>query len=51
VRRVAAPALAHRLVLDYAAKLEGFDGRSLVAALAASVPEVERGLPQTMEAR
>jgi MoxR-like ATPase len=51
VRRVAAPALAHRLVLDYAAKLEGFDGRSIVAALIASVSEVERGLPQTMEAR
>jgi len=51
VRRVAAPALAHRLVLDYAAKLEGFDGRSIVAALVSSIPEVERGLPQTMEAR
>jgi MoxR-like ATPase len=51
VRRVAAPALAHRLVLDYAAKLEGFDGRNIVATLVASVPEVERGLPQTMEAR
>jgi MoxR-like ATPase len=51
VRRVAAPALAHRLVLDYAAKLEGFDGRSIVAALVATVSEVERGLPQTMEAR
>jgi len=51
VRRIAAPALAHRLVLDYAAKLEGFDGRSIVAALVASVSEVERGLPQTMETR
>jgi MoxR-like ATPase len=51
VRRVAAPALAHRLVLDYAAKLEGFDGRSIIAALVATVAEVERGLPQTMEAR
>jgi len=51
VRRVAAPAMAHRLVLDYAAKLEGWDGRRLVAALLVAVPEIERGLPQTLEAR
>src|SRR6185295_16707903 len=46
VRRVAAAALAHRLVLDYAAKLEGWDGRRIVAALLDAVPEVERGLPR-----
>jgi MoxR-like ATPase len=51
VRRVAAPALAHRLVLDYAAKLEGFDARQIVAALLDAVPEVERGLPLTLETR
>ena len=51
VRRVAAPALAHRLVLDYTARLEGWDGRRVVAALLASVPEVERGLPETLGAR
>ena len=51
VRRVAAPAMAHRLVLDYAARLEGWDGRRLVAALLDAVPEIERGLPQTLEAR
>src|SRR5688572_23897498 len=50
VRRVAGPALAHRLVLDYAAKLEGWDGRRVVAAVLEAVPEVERGLPQSMEA-
>ena len=50
VRRVAAPALAHRIVLDYAAKLEGWDGRRVIAALLDAVPEVERGLPQTLEA-
>jgi MoxR-like ATPase len=50
VRRVAAPALAHRIVLDYAAKLEGWDGRRVIAALLEGVPEVERGLPQTLEA-
>jgi MoxR-like ATPase len=50
VQRIAAPALAHRLVLDYAAKLEGWDGRRIVASLLEAVPEVERGLPQTLEA-
>jgi MoxR-like ATPase len=48
VRRVAAPAMAHRLVLDYAARLEGWDGRRVVAALLVAIPEVERGLPQTL---
>jgi MoxR-like ATPase len=51
VRRIALPALAHRLVLDYSAKLEGFDGRLITSALLESVPEVERGLPQALEAR
>jgi MoxR-like ATPase len=51
VRRVAAPAMAHRLVLDYAGRLEGWDGRRVVAALLDAVPEVERGLPPTLEAR
>jgi MoxR-like ATPase len=50
VRRVAAPAMAHRLVLDYAARLESWDGRRIVAALLEAIPEVERGLPQTLEA-
>jgi MoxR-like ATPase len=51
VRRIAGPALAHRLVLDYSAKLEGYNGRRIVAALLEEVSEVERGLPQTLEAR
>jgi MoxR-like ATPase len=51
VRRIAAPAMAHRLVLDYAARLEGWNGRRVVAALLDAVPEVERGLPHTLEAR
>jgi MoxR-like ATPase len=50
VRRVAAPAIAHRLVLDYAGRLEGWDGRRVVAALLEAVPEIERGLPSTLEA-
>jgi MoxR-like ATPase len=51
VRHVARPAMAHRLVLDYTARLEGWDGRRIVDALVAAVPEIERGLPQTLEAR
>jgi MoxR-like ATPase len=51
VRRVAAPAIAHRLVLDYTGRLEGWDGRRIVAALLEAIPEVERGLPATLEAR
>ena len=51
VRRVAAPAIAHRLVLDYAARLEGWDGRRVVTALLEAIPEIERGLPRTLEAR
>ena len=51
VRRVAPAAMAHRLVLDYTAKLEGWNGRRLVDALLAGVPEIERGLPQTLDAR
>jgi len=51
VRRVAAPSIAHRLVLDYAARLEGWDGRRVVAALLDAIPEIERGLPRTLEAR
>jgi MoxR-like ATPase len=51
IRRVAAAALSHRLVLDYSARLEGWDSRRLVAAVLEEVPEIERGLPQTLEAR
>jgi MoxR-like ATPase len=49
VRRVAPAALSHRLVLDYSARLEGWNGRRLLAALLETVPEVQRGLPQTLE--
>jgi MoxR-like ATPase len=51
VRRVAKPAIAHRLVLDYSARLEAWDGARIVNALLEAVPEVERGLPQTLETR
>ncbi len=51
VRRIAGPALSHRLVLDYTAKLEGWNGRRVVAAMLEAVPDVERGLPKTLDAR
>ena len=51
VRRVAPPAMAHRMVLDYAARLDAWDGRRVVSALLEAIPEIERGLPQTLEAR
>jgi MoxR-like ATPase len=51
VRAAAPPALAHRLVLDYGATLEGWTGRRIVGALIEAVPELERGLPHTLEAR
>ncbi len=51
IQRVAPAALSHRLVLDYSARLEGWNGRRLLAALLEAVPEVERGLPQTLDAQ
>jgi len=41
VRAVAVPALAHRLVLDYRARLDGKTPGALVRAVLESVPEVE----------
>jgi MoxR-like ATPase len=40
VRAVAVPALAHRLVLDYRARLDGISGAELVRAALEAVPEV-----------
>ena len=40
VRAVAVPALAHRLVLDYRARLDGVTGAELVRAALDAVPEV-----------
>jgi MoxR-like ATPase len=51
VRRIATATMAHRLVLDYSARLEGWDGGRVVTALLDAIPEIERGLPQTLEAR
>jgi MoxR-like ATPase len=45
VRAVAPSAVAHRLVLDYRARLDGVDGRAVVRAVLQSVSELEEALP------
>ncbi|NQT88169.1 AAA family ATPase, partial [bacterium] len=49
VKRVAAPAMAHRLVLDYTAKIEGVDGPRIVADIVQTIPELERDLPEELK--
>lgn len=51
VRRVAVSVLGHRLVLDYAARLEGWTSVQMVDRLVDAVPEVGRPLPQDVEVR
>jgi len=41
VRAVAAHAIAHRIALDYRARLDGISGRDVVAAVLNEVPELE----------
>ncbi|MDP6506500.1 MAG: AAA family ATPase, partial [Planctomycetota bacterium] len=48
VRTVAPSALAHRLILDYTAKLEGVDGRQVVREILDSVPDLARDIPEGM---
>ncbi len=50
VRRVAASVLGHRLILDYAARLDGWTPATLVAHLLEFVPEVPRDLPADLSA-
>lgn len=45
VRQVASSVLGHRLILDYAAKLEGYTPAAMVAHLLEVVPEVPREMP------
>lgn len=47
-RAVAPAALAHRLVLDYSARLEGLSARDVVERLLRAVPSVEEELPDTL---
>ncbi|MCC6406589.1 MAG: AAA family ATPase [Planctomycetes bacterium] len=49
VRAVATSAVAHRLVLDYRARLEGVRGPDVVAAVLADVGELEEALPKGMK--
>lgn len=50
VRRVAGPVLGHRMILDYAARLEGWTPAKLVEHLLEVVPEVPRDLPGDLSA-
>jgi MoxR-like ATPase len=45
VKRVARPALVHRLVLDYRARLDGLDARTVVEKLLQHVGELDQPLP------
>ncbi len=45
VRRVAPHVLGHRMILDYSAKLEGWDTTKMVVRLLDAVPEIDRRLP------
>jgi MoxR-like ATPase len=46
VRAVATPAMAHRLVLDYRARLDGIRGAEIVQALLQQVAELGESLPR-----
>jgi MoxR-like ATPase len=50
VRRVAPSVLGHRLILDYAARLEGWDTLKLVQRLLKIVPEVPGTMPEDLRA-
>ena len=49
VRRVAPNVLGHRLILDYAARSEGWTTGRMVQSLLESVPEVARPLPADVQ--
>ncbi|MBA3313048.1 MAG: AAA family ATPase [Planctomycetota bacterium] len=48
VRAVAGCVLAHRLILDYSARLEGITPARLVSELLDAVPEIARPLPEDL---
>ncbi|MDD4890132.1 MAG: AAA family ATPase [Phycisphaerae bacterium] len=48
VRALAEPAVAHRLVMDYSARLENIDGRSVVRSILASLGELEQEMPEEL---
>ncbi|MGE3315749.1 MAG: AAA family ATPase, partial [Planctomycetaceae bacterium] len=49
VRRVALSVLGHRIILDYAARLEGWTPARIVERLLESVSEVSRELPEDLK--
>ncbi len=49
VRRVAHSVLCHRLILDYAARLEGWTPQKMVDRILESVPEIGRELPEDLQ--
>ncbi len=49
VRRVAPSVLGHRLILDYAARLEGWTTLKMVDRLLNAVPEVARAIPEDVQ--
>jgi MoxR-like ATPase len=50
VRKVMPCALGHRLLLDYAARLEGWNPRAMVKRVLEAVPEVDRDMPEDLKA-
>ncbi len=49
VYEVSSPAVAHRVVLDYRAKLDGFGGPEIIQAVLDAVGELEDGLPEEVQ--
>ena len=48
VQALAQPVLAHRIILDYGARIDGRTPRDVVAALLKEVPPQDLKLPPTM---
>lgn len=51
VQAVAAPVLRHRLLLDYAARLDGVDAETVVRALLAATPVLRDSEPRSLAAK
>ncbi|MCC8190697.1 MAG: AAA family ATPase [Planctomycetes bacterium] len=51
VKAVAVPALAHRIILDYQARLDGLDNETVIAGLVAATPELDREAPRSLAAK
>ena len=49
LRQVAPAVLGHRLILDYAARLEGWTPQKIVTRLLETVPEITRALPPDLK--